>query len=86
MSIVALLELRHAEMSTRSVGFQYGIAELLGLTFLVAVVVALFRTGRMPGIALGVLIGYGIVAGYVLFYYVSECRQSTNLQRHIEPR
>ena len=77
MSIIALLQLRHAEMSKRSVGFQYGIAELLGLMFLVAVVVALLRTGKPPVIAIGVLIGYGIVVVYVLYCFYTVRRRLT---------
>jgi hypothetical protein len=77
MSILALLELRHADMSKRTVGFQYGIAELLGLMFLVAVVVALLRTGKSSGMAIGVLVGYGIVAVYVLYCFYTVRRRIT---------
>ncbi|MCH5378174.1 MAG: hypothetical protein JJ992_29815 [Planctomycetes bacterium] len=69
LGVFALLELRQADLSKRQVGFQYGIAQLLGLTFIAAILFASFRSGQPFGAAVGVIVSYGIVAAYVLHQF-----------------
>jgi len=66
LGLFALLEGRSADLAKRPVRLQFGIAVLLGLMFVVSVPLGLLRTGQQLGAAIGILVSYGVVAGFVV--------------------
>lgn len=64
--VVALRRLRRPVGATRRVKMQFQISTLLGLTFLVALVLGLYKTYGEPGTAVAIMIAYSIAIASVV--------------------